>query len=74
MSSNDDEKRRQEEEARIRSILGPQAAEDPKKKLELDKQRAAAEEQRKTGNLGLWLLAAIVLTALAAAANYLMGT
>ena len=74
MSSNDDEKRREEEEARIRSILGPRPTDDPKKKRELDEQRAEAEEQRKTGNLGLWLLAAIVLTALAAAANYLMGT
>jgi hypothetical protein len=74
MSSNDDEKSRQEEEARIRSILGPRPTDDPKMKREVDKQRAEAEERRKTGNLGLWLLAATVLTALAAAASYLMGT
>ena len=73
MTSNDDEVRRQEE-ARIRSILGKQATDDPKVKRELEKKRSAAEDQRKTGNFALLLLAVIVLTALAAAASYLMGT
>ena len=73
MTSNDDEVRRQEE-ARIRSILGKQATDDPKVKRELEKKRGAAEDQRKTGNFALLLLAVIVLTALAAAASYLMGT
>ena len=73
MTSNDDEVRRQEE-ARIRSILGKQATDDPKVKRELEKKRDAAEDQRKTGNFALLLLAVIVLTALAAAASYLMGT
>jgi hypothetical protein len=74
MTSNDDEIRRQKEEARIREILGPRTAEDPQKKRELEKKRAEADEQRKTGNLALWLLAAIVISVLAAVANYLMGT
>ena len=73
MTSNDDEVRRQEE-ARIRSILGKQATDDPKVKRELEKKRSVAEDQRKTGNFALLLLAVIVLTALAAAASYLMGT
>ena len=73
MTSNDDEVRRQEE-ARIRGILGKQATDDPKVKRELEKKRSAAEDQRKTGNFALLLLAVIVLTALAAAASYLMGT
>lgn len=72
MASNDDEKRRQEEEARIREILGPRSVEDPKKKQELDKKRAEAEEQRKTGNFGLLLLALVVVTALIAVVRYLM--
>lgn len=72
MASNDDEKRRQEEEARIREILGPRTSEDPQTKRELEKQRAEAENQRKTGNLGFLLLVLIVLSALFAAVSYLL--
>jgi len=74
MTSNDDEGRRQEEDARIRAILGPRATDDPKKNQELEKKRADAEEKRKTGNFGILLLAAIVLTVLVAVVRYLMGS
>lgn len=73
MASNGDETRRQEEEARIRAILGPQATDDPKKRAEQEKKIAEAQEKRKTGNLGLLLLALIVLTVLFAVVRYLMG-
>ncbi len=74
MTSSDDEKLRQEEEARIRAILRPQTSDDPKIKRELEKKRAEAEEKRKTGNFGLLLLAAIVVTVLVAVIRYLMGS
>ena len=74
MASSDDGKGRQEEEARIRGILRPQATDDPKVRRELDKKRAESAEKHKTGNFALVLLALIVLSALAAAANYLMGS
>lgn len=74
MASNDDEKRRQEEEARIREILGPRMPEDPQKKRELEKQRAEAENQRKTGNLGFLLLVLVVLSALFAVVRYLLDS
>ena len=72
MASDEDEKRRQEEESRIREILGTRSAEDPKK-LELDKKRTEAENQRKTGNFGLVLLILVVLSALFAAVRFLLG-
>jgi len=73
MASNDDETRRQEEEARIRAILRPQASDDPKKRVELEKKIAEAQEKQKTGNFGLLLLAAIVITVLFVVVRYLMG-
>ena len=73
MTSHDGEQQRREEEARIRAILGPQAGADPKKKLELDKKVAEAQEKRKTGNFALALFAAIVITVLIAVVRYLMG-
>ena len=72
MASND-EIRRQEEEARIRAILSPQATDDPKKRKELEEKIAEAREKQKTGNLGILLLALIVLTVLFAVVRYLMA-
>lgn len=72
MDSNDETQRQQEEE-RIRAILGPQATDDPKKREELEKKIAEAQEKRKTGNLGLLLLALIVLTVLFAVIRFLLG-
>ena len=72
--ASDDEIRQQQEEARVREILGPRSVEDPKKKRELEEKRAEAEEKRKTGNLGLLLFAAVVVTVLIAVLRYLMGS